>query len=47
VTGFPQVLVQVADTRFYLLAQGFTAYEDLKERIDRVLEEVAGGKVVS
>jgi putative protein-disulfide isomerase len=39
VTGFPQVLIQVADTKFYLLAQGYTAYEDLKERIERVLIE--------
>ena len=41
VTGFPQVLVQVSDSKFYLLAQGYTAYEDLKERIERVLAEVA------
>ena len=40
VSGFPQVLIQVADTKFYLLAQGFTAYEDLKERIEKVLGEV-------
>jgi putative protein-disulfide isomerase len=47
VTGFPQVLVQVADTKFYLLAQGFTVYEDLKERMERVLAEVAGEKLAS
>jgi putative protein-disulfide isomerase len=41
VTGFPQVLIQVADTKFYLLAQGYTAYEDLKERIDNVLKEIS------
>lgn len=39
VTGYPQVLVQVSDSKFYLLAQGYTAYEDLKERIERVLGE--------
>jgi putative protein-disulfide isomerase len=39
-TSFPQVLIQVSDSKFYLLAQGFTAYEDLKERIEKVLEEL-------
>jgi putative protein-disulfide isomerase len=38
VTGFPQVLLQVTDSKFYLLAQGFTDYETLKTRIDKVLE---------
>jgi len=41
VTGYPQVLIQVAETKFYLLAQGYTPYEDLKERIERVIEEVS------
>lgn len=40
VKGFPAVLMQVTDSKFYLLAQGFTPYETLKERIDRVLEEI-------
>ncbi len=43
VTGFPQVLLQVSDRKFYLLAQGFTPYEDLKERIEKVLAEAAAG----
>jgi putative protein-disulfide isomerase len=38
VTGFPQVLLQVTDSKFYLLAQGFTDYETLKTRINKVLE---------
>lgn len=38
VTGYPQVLIQTGETSFFLLAKGFTTYEDLKERIDRVLE---------
>lgn len=37
VNGFPQVLLQVSDSKFYLLAQGYTDYETLKERIDKVL----------
>lgn len=42
VTGFPTVLLQVGDAKFYLLAQGFTDYETLKARIDNVLAETAG-----
>lgn len=38
-TSFPQVLMQVADRKFYLLAKGFTDYETLKKRIQTVLAE--------
>jgi putative protein-disulfide isomerase len=37
--SFPQVLIQLSENKFYLLAKGYTAYEDLKERIERVLAE--------
>jgi putative protein-disulfide isomerase len=37
VTGFPCVLIQVSDTKFHLLARGFTAYEDLSARLEAVL----------
>jgi putative protein-disulfide isomerase len=40
VTGFPCLLMQVTDSKFYLLAQGFTDYETLKTRIEKVLSEV-------
>ncbi|MFM2337528.1 MAG: hypothetical protein RL115_721 [Bacteroidota bacterium] len=40
VTGFPAVLMQVGDTKFYLVARGFTAYEDVKARIDNILKEI-------
>ncbi len=40
VTGFPAVLMQVTDSKFYLLASGYTDYETLKQRIDKVLSEV-------
>lgn len=43
VTGFPSVLLQVDEGKFYLLAQGFTPYEDLKQRLDSVLSTVAAG----
>ena len=39
VTGFPAVLVQLSESKFYLLARGYTAYEDLKDRIENVLKE--------
>jgi putative protein-disulfide isomerase len=40
VTGFPAVLMQVGDTKFYLVARGFTEYEDVKARIDNILKEI-------
>ena len=40
VTGFQAVLMQVTDSKFYLLASGYTDYETLKQRIDKVLREV-------
>lgn len=40
VTGYPQVLIQISDSKFYLLAQGFTPFEDLDERIGKVLADI-------
>jgi putative protein-disulfide isomerase len=37
VTGFPTVLLQVSESKFYLLARGYTDYETLKKGIDQVL----------
>ncbi|RYY87633.1 MAG: DsbA family protein [Chitinophagaceae bacterium] len=37
VRGFPAVLLQVDELKFYLLASGYTTYEDLKARLDQVL----------
>lgn len=39
VTGYPTVLLQVSDSKFYLLAQGFTDYETLKVRLEKILQE--------
>ncbi|MFY7964265.1 MAG: DsbA family protein [Chitinophagaceae bacterium] len=39
VTGFPCVLLQLNDNKFYLLSRGYTSYEDLKKKIDNVLKE--------
>lgn len=39
VTGFPAVLLQVNESKFYLLARGFCDYETLKQRIINVQKE--------
>jgi putative protein-disulfide isomerase len=41
VTGFPQVLMQVTESKFHLLARGYTDFETIKKRIDIVLHEVS------
>lgn len=40
VTGFPAVLIQASDSKFYLLAQGYTDYETIKLRLDNILLEI-------
>ncbi len=40
VQSFPQVLLQVNESKFYLLAKGFTPYETLNQTIQRVLNEI-------
>lgn len=40
VTGFPAVLLQVEESRFYLLARGYTPFDTLSQRIDAVLSEI-------
>lgn len=40
VNGYPAVLMQVSDAKFYLLAQGYTDHETLKGRIDKVLADI-------
>ena len=37
VTGYPTVLIQAEESRFYLIARGYTTYEQMRERIDEVL----------
>ncbi len=39
VTGFPAVLLQISETKFYLLARGYTDFETLNERIKNCLTE--------
>lgn len=40
VTGFPTVLLQSSETKFYLLARGYTPYDTLRHRIESVLAEL-------
>ncbi len=40
VDSFPQVLLQTSESKFYLLAQGYTPYDTLKERIDAALKNI-------
>ena len=40
VTGFPCVLIQVSETKFHLLARGYTNHEDLSSRLEAVLKEL-------
>lgn len=39
VNGFPALLLQMNESKFYLLAKGYTPYEELEERIRNVLSE--------
>ena len=41
VTGFPTVLLQLSESKFYLLSRGFSAFEDVKVRIENILKETA------
>lgn len=41
VTGFPAVLAQVSDSKFYLLARGYTDYDTFKQRLENLLAELA------
>ncbi len=40
VSGFPCVFLQTAESKFYMLAKGFTDYDTLNERMKNVLKEI-------
>jgi len=40
VVGFPAVFIQTGETKFYHIAQGYTPFDSLNERIQNVLKEV-------
>ena len=37
VTGYPTVLLQADESKFYLITRGYTNYQQMRERIDEVL----------
>ncbi len=41
ITGFPAVLLQTGETKFYFIAKGYTPLEDLEARMESVLKEVS------
>lgn len=41
ITGFPAVLLQTGETKFYFIAKGYTPLEDLEARLEAVLKEVS------
>lgn len=42
VTGFPAVLLQVNESKFYLVSRGYTDYNTLQERIENIWKELQG-----
>lgn len=42
VTGFPKVFLQVNETKCYLVAEGFTAFEVLVTRTAQIMKEIGG-----
>ena len=45
VTGFPTVLLQASESKFYLVARGYTDYKHLVENVERSLNEINISKV--
>lgn len=40
VTGFPALFLQTAETKFYQVAQGYTPFDSVDERIKSILKEI-------
>ncbi|MBC7652722.1 MAG: DsbA family protein [Deinococcales bacterium] len=40
VSSFPSVLLQTSDSKFYLVARGYTDYDSLQQRVNNILAEV-------
>ncbi len=40
VAAYPAVLLQVSDAKFYLIAQGYTTFDVMRARIEKVLADV-------
>jgi putative protein-disulfide isomerase len=39
VTGFPAIFIQLTESKYYLIAEGYTDFEILKERIEKIIGE--------
>jgi putative protein-disulfide isomerase len=39
ITGYPCVLIQLSESKFFLVSRGYTSYENLKARIENILSE--------
>ena len=44
VTGFPAVLVQAEEGKFYLAARGYTSYENISARLDKIRADISAAK---
>ena len=40
--SFPQVFLQLSESKFYLLTKGFASYDELSARVENILKEIAG-----
>jgi putative protein-disulfide isomerase len=40
VSGYPTMLLQTAETKFYLVSNGYTAFENIQARIENILKEL-------
>jgi putative protein-disulfide isomerase len=40
VSGYPSVLMQVSDSKFFLLSRGYADYETMQARVEKVLAEL-------
>lgn len=40
VSSFPTLLLQLNESKFYLLSRGFSPYQEIKESIDTILKEI-------
>ncbi len=45
VESFPQVLIQVSEQKFHLIAKGYTDYDTLQKRIESVIGEIKSTSV--
>lgn len=41
VTGYPTAFIQTGETKFIMIARGYTPYEDVKQRIENILAETS------